>query len=169
MSDERFENGARVVIRGIDGKNGAEAEIVSFDDASATYECKLLAEDFDGEKVFCKAESLERVVDDKADDPEKRLANLVKEAGRERSASSSKKRKKDSKKKKKKKKKSSSSDSSSSSSSRSRSSSTNAPNRKKRGMMFNKSALEIAEKDKKRHRRDREGGAAAAAALLGLR
>ena len=30
-------------------------EIVSFDDASATYECKLLAEDFDGEKVFCKA------------------------------------------------------------------------------------------------------------------
>ncbi|CAE7592378.1 unnamed protein product [Symbiodinium pilosum] len=158
-----FEIGARVVIHGIDGKEGAEAEIVSFDDASATYECKLLAEDLEGEKVFCKAENLGTPA---ADDPDKKLADLMKDAGRTRSDSGSKKSKKASKKKKKKKKKSTSSSSSSSSS---RSSSTNAPNRKKRGTMFNKSALEMAEKDKKRNRRDREGGAAAAAALLGLR
>ena len=31
-------------------------EIVSIDEAFATYECKLLAADFDGEKVFCKAQ-----------------------------------------------------------------------------------------------------------------
>ena len=30
-------------------------EITSFDDASATFECKMLAEDLDGEKVYCKA------------------------------------------------------------------------------------------------------------------
>mmetsp|Transcript_2803 Transcript_2803/g.6577 ORF Transcript_2803/g.6577 Transcript_2803/m.6577 type:complete len:164 (+) Transcript_2803:46-537(+) len=161
-----YEIGARVVINGFDGKEGAEAEILSFDDASSTYECRLLAEDFDGEKLFCKAENLKLPVPD-AEDPDKRLASLVKDA-KDGSRSESSSRKKKSKKSKKKKKKKKSSSSSSSSSSRS-SSSTNAPNRKKRGMMFNKSALEVAEKDKKRNRKDREGGAAAAAALLGLR
>ncbi|CAJ1375551.1 unnamed protein product [Effrenium voratum] len=154
-----FEIGACVVIHGLDGKEGAEAEITSFDDASATFECKMLAEDLDGEKVYCKAENMKLASEV---DPDQRLADLVKGKAADRSDSSSEKRKSKKKSKKKKKK------SSSSSSSRS-SSSTNAPNRKKRGTMFNRSALEVAEKSAKRGKRDREGGAAAAAALLGLR
>ena len=57
----------------MDGKEGAEAvswlsihlaplwsfarskEISAVDSDSATYECKLLADDFAGEKVYCKA------------------------------------------------------------------------------------------------------------------
>ena len=60
-------------IHGMDGKEGAEAvswlsidfaplwasahskEISAIDSDSATYECKLLADDFGGEKVYCKA------------------------------------------------------------------------------------------------------------------
>eukprot|EP00439_Symbiodinium_sp_Y106_P013963 s4541_g2.t1 len=159
-----FEVGARVVIQGFDGREGAEAEVVSIDATSGTYECKLLAADLDGEKLFCKVENL-KAAEAEVEDPDQKLRELVKDAGQREDSSSEKEKKKSKKKSKKKKKKKSSTSSSSSSSS----SSTNAPNRKKRGTMFNKSALEIAEKDKKRHRKDREGGAAAAAALLGLR
>ncbi|CAL1157167.1 unnamed protein product [Cladocopium goreaui] len=161
-----FEIGVRVVIHGMDGKEGAEAEISAIDSDSATYECKLLADDFGGEKVYCKAANLKLASDAAAEDPDKRLADLVKDKGGDRSSSEKSKGKSKKKSKKKKKRKSSSSSSPSSSS---RSSSTNAPNRKKRGTMFNRSTLEVAEKAAKRHKKDREGGAAAAAALLGLR
>ena len=154
-----------MVIHGMDGKEGAEAEIAAVDQVSATFECKLLGEDFGGETVYCKAANL-KLASEAAEDPDKKLADLVKDKGGDRSSSEKGKSKKKSKKKKKRK---SSSSSSSSSSSRSRSSSTNAPNRKKRGTMFNRSTLEVAEKAAKRHKRDRAGGAAAAAALLGLR
>lgn len=160
-----FEIGVRVVIHGMDGKEGAEAEISAIDSDSATYECKLLADDFGGEKVYCKAANLKLASDAAAEDPDKRLADLVKDKGGDRSSSEKSKGKSKKKSKKKKKRKSSSSSPSSSS----RSSSTNAPNRKKRGTMFNRSTLEVAEKAAKRHKKDREGGAAAAAALLGLR
>lgn len=36
----------------MDGKEGAEAEVMSLEEE--TFEVKLLAEDFGGERVFCK-------------------------------------------------------------------------------------------------------------------
>ncbi|CAE7389940.1 unnamed protein product, partial [Symbiodinium necroappetens] len=100
-----FEVGARVVIQGFDGREGAEAEVVSIDETSGTYECKLLGADLDGEKLFCKAENLKAAAEAEVEDPDQKLRELVKDAGHREDSSSEKEKKKSKKKSKKKRKK----------------------------------------------------------------
>ncbi|CAE7185443.1 unnamed protein product, partial [Symbiodinium microadriaticum] len=88
-----FEVGARVVIQGFDGREGAEAEVVSIDETSGTYECKLLGADLDGEKLFCKAENL-KAAEAEVEDPDQKLRELVKDAGHREDSSSEKEKKK---------------------------------------------------------------------------
>eukprot|EP00933_Yihiella_yeosuensis_P055827 TRINITY_DN5475_c0_g5_i1.p1 TRINITY_DN5475_c0_g5~~TRINITY_DN5475_c0_g5_i1.p1 ORF type:complete len:554 (-),score=122.98 TRINITY_DN5475_c0_g5_i1:21-1682(-) len=122
-----FKPGAKVRIKDLESRpefNGKEAEIGSFNENAGDYECWLLADEHEGQYVYCKADNMELVPEEEKKEEEKKEEDKIakkdgEESGssRSRSRSKSKKKSKKSKKKKKKKKKGSSSSSSSSSSS----------------------------------------------------